>query len=194
MESAETAVAAGADFLGFNFVLSSKRYINPLKAKAIIEKMRKKTEIAGIFQNAHHDEINELIKFLPLEYVQLHGNEDEQFIKKIKTKVIKAFSIPEEKTHEEILTQIKQYPVAYFLLDRMQQGQGDMLDITKAQVIAQNLPVFLAGGLHPDNVADIITQAKPFGVDVASGIETDGMEDLGKIQQFVKNAKGAEII
>src|SRR5438105_2453385 len=90
IDSANAAIHAGADFLGFNFVLTSKRFINPIKAKAIIDKVRKQVNIVGIFQNAGLDEINEHIKFLKLAYVQLHGNEDDQFVKKIKTNVIKA--------------------------------------------------------------------------------------------------------
>lgn len=198
-ESAEAAIEAGADFLGFNFVLSSQRYINPLKAKAIIDKVRKKTEIVGIFQNTSVNEINELVTYLKLPIIQLYGNEDIQFIKKIKAEVIKVFHIPSNGeiqkgfhvSDENILGFLQHDNGNYILLDRALQGQGSMIDMERAKIIAEKYPTFIAGGLHPENVASVISQTQPYAVDVAEGIETNGVEDIRKIQEFIKKSKGA---
>lgn len=189
IESAVTAVAYGADFLGFNFVLSSHRFINPIRARPIIDAVRKKTKIVGVFQRATIDEINEHVKYLKLDYVQLYGNEDEHLIKKIKSQVIKTFSLAYDFDPASVLKQMKQYSVRYFLLDRLVQGQGEPLDAQKAKIICQEAPIFLAGGLNTENIAEVISQIRPFAVDVAGGIETGNIEDLHKIESFLSLAK-----
>lgn len=92
IDSALAALEAGADFLGFNFVKTSRRFIQPQKALEIINKVRKinpKVQIVGVFQDEHYSKVNEIAKFLKLDYVQLHGKEDKVYIKKMITKVIK---------------------------------------------------------------------------------------------------------
>lgn len=93
LESAQAAIDAGADFLGFNFVPTSKRYIYPIRAKVIIEKVRGKTKTVGVFQNQTIDEVNNIAEFLSLDYVQLHGEEDLEYVSQIKTNVIKTIVI-----------------------------------------------------------------------------------------------------
>src|SRR5579864_3926209 len=117
--SAETAINAGADFLGFNFVLSSRRFINPMRAKTIINKIRKRTNTVGVFQNATVEDINEHIKYLKLDFVQLHGNEDENMVKQIRADVIKYFPVHDQTDNQSLFLQMEKYPVQYFLLDRL---------------------------------------------------------------------------
>ena len=88
---------------------------------------------------------------------------------------------------------MKQYKVDYYLLDRIKQGEGPMLNLEKASFLSKLFPLILAGGLNPENIASVITRVKPHAVDVASGVETDGEQDLEKIRMFIKNAKGAKI-
>lgn len=193
IDAAKVAVAAGVDYLGLNFVPTSKRYISKQQAKEIVNVSAVNIPIVGIFQNENIDVVNNLIDEVGLDFAQLHGDEDMEYIKKIKTKVIKAFRLAANNTADDIIEEMKKYSVDYFLIDREVQGQGGIVDLEKAQVIAKNFPVFFAGGLNPENVAEIINTVKPFGVDVAGGIETNGIEDLNKIKEFIKNAKGAQL-
>jgi len=192
--SAQEAVNAGADFLGFNFVLSSKRFINPIRVKTIINSVKNKISTVGIFQDASLNEINEHVKFIKLDFVQLHGDYDDQIVKKIKTKVVKAFHLPEEEnvqlTEEKIYKYTIHDNVDYILLDREIQGKGEMINSEKAKKLSEKFHIFLAGGLIPENIAEIVKTIKPFAVDAAGGIETNGVEDLVKIKNFIKNAKG----
>ncbi len=81
----------------------------------------------------------------------------------------------------------------YLILDRIKQGEGSLVDFKKAAKLANKFPIFLAGGLNPNNIADAIINVKPFAVDVAGGIETNSLQDLEKIKLFIKNAKGVNI-
>lgn len=193
IEAAEVAVKAGADFLGFNFVNESRRFINPLRAKEIIDKVHKKVTVVGIFQNHTVEEVNELVHFLGLHAVQLHGEEDSSFVSQIKAKVTKAVHLPEDFTLSETLANFQSYNAHHLLIDRRIQGQGPMLDAEMVYQISQIMPVFLAGGLHHENVAELVAKARPFAVDVAGGVETHGEQDLDKVEAFIKNAKSVRL-
>ncbi len=184
IQAARVAIQAGADFLGFNFVQSSKRYINPVAALEIINLIRGEVKIVGVFQDAEISEVNRIASELKLDFVQLHGQENTEYIEKVKVSVIKA--IKENYQPDKINAK-------YFLLDRHKRGQGEMVDLEKANVLAADLPLFYAGGLTPDNVATIIKKVNPFAVDVASGIETDHYQDTKKIKLFIRNAKGVNL-
>lgn len=184
LDAALTAVTEGADFIGFNFVSASKRYIKPQAAKKIIDHIKGKVHVVGIFQNAPFEEVNDITRKLNLDFVQLHGNEDNTYINQIAVPVIK--SIYEFQPSDTISAE-------FLLLDRKQQGQGEMVDFNFARNLTVNKKVFFAGGVTPESVASIIKQVKPFAVDVAGGIETDGKEDLNKVTAFIRNAKGVTI-
>lgn len=179
IDSAKTAVDAGADFLGFNFIASSKRAIKPEPAKEIIAMVRNNAKIVGIFQNNDLKYVNHIAEFLQLDFVQLHGEEDNEYLSQVNSSIIKRLNNPGDYNKA----------VTYYLLDRVIQGEGDMVNLDKAKQIASQVPVFFAGGLTPENVQYIVKTVKPFGVDVAGGIETNGREDLEKIKRFIQNAK-----
>jgi len=160
--AAQTAVDAGADFLGFNFVNASKRYIKPELAKKIIDRVKNRVKILGVFQNAKIDYVNKIVKLLDLDFIQLH---EKRVIKSLKNKT------------------------TYKLVDRKIQGTGQTPNLEEAEELAKKSKIFFAGGLDRSNVAQIIKKVKPFAVDVASGIETDGIENINKIKEFIKNTK-----
>jgi len=180
VEAAQAAVDAGADFLGFNFVPSSKRYIDPKSATEIINYIRGKIKIVGVFQNSTATYVNKTASDLGLDLVQLHGNEDNGYINKIKIPVIKAIQINDKP---------EAIQAAYFLLDRPNR-KGRSVNLEKAAQLALKFDLFFAGGLNPDNVDNVIRRVRPFAVDVAGGIEKNGMQDIQKIKKFIKNAKG----
>jgi phosphoribosylanthranilate isomerase len=189
IDAAQAAVRHGADFIGLNFVPASKRFIDFDNALKIAEAVRGKAKIAGVFQNQKSDDINSIADKLGLDFVQLHGSEDHEFAKKIKTRIVKSLSA-ESKDLDEM---IKNYPAEYFLLDRKIQGQGEMVDQKIAKLFAKDYKVFLAGGLTPENVFETVRKVRPFAVDVAGGVETDGKQDLEKIKLFIKRAKGVSL-
>ncbi len=184
LEAAQAAIDHGADFLGFNFVPSSHRYVKPRPAAEIINKVKGKIQIVGVFQNEEASVVREIVKQLDLDFVQLHGQENSEYVKQIGCRVIKAINSPSETSS---------YSVDYFLLDRVKQGEGKMVDVDKAKVAADKYPIFLAGGLTPENVASAVEKIQPFAVDVAGGVETDGVNDIQKIREFIKSAKGVAI-
>jgi phosphoribosylanthranilate isomerase len=184
LESAQAAIAGGADFIGFNFVSSSKRYIDPEICHTFIDEIKGRVKIVGVFQNAPVDYVNSIAELLGLDFVQLHGDESAVYIKEINHPVIKSINV------NNLLVNESAY---YLLLDRINQGQGRMVDVTRAKEFASKNKIFFAGGLTPDNVASVIEKVKPFAVDVASGIETNGKEDLQKINGFISNAKGVNL-
>lgn len=184
IEAAKTAIEAGADFLGFNFVPTSKRYIDIKDAERIIEEIEiSGVELVGVFQNQEPEKVNKIATSLGLDYVQLHGEEDNEYISKIDFPVIKSITLSDEPSL------IK---AEYFLLDR--EGRtGEVVDLEKAAEISKKFQIFFAGGLTPENVSEIVQKVQPFAVDVASGVETNGVQDLEKIKLFIENAKGENI-
>ncbi|MBI3366273.1 phosphoribosylanthranilate isomerase [Candidatus Roizmanbacteria bacterium] len=162
LESAQTAIDAGADFLGFNFIPTSKRYIKLELAKKILKQLKKSVKIVGVFQNSKTDFINKIVRYLDLDFIQLHK---QRIIKNVKNKI------------------------TYELIDRKIQGKGAMVDLNKAGLLTKKSQVFFAGGLNSSNVSEVIKKIKPYAVDVASGIETNGNPDPKKIQLFIQNAK-----
>jgi phosphoribosylanthranilate isomerase len=183
--SARVAVDAGADFIGLNFVPSSKRSIDFAVAKEIRATVHGKVTVVGVFQNEKRDVVNELSTRLSLDLVQLHGEEDDTYIRSIKYPVMKAVTA---KTAHSFANK----SCVFLLLDREKQGTGISVDKEFAKVLAKQYPesLFLAGGLDCENVAAMIKFVRPFAVDVASGVETEGREDFIKIQTFIKKCRG----
>ena len=136
-EAAEAATDAGAEYLGFNFVPESKRYIRTEDAGVIIEILRRKKAplMVGVFQNAPISRVNEYAEDLGLDFVQLHGAEDAAYIQKIHVPVIKSFTLSDNPEKIE---------VAYLLLDRPEQGKGTMVNMDTARELAALYPLFLA--------------------------------------------------
>ncbi len=184
LDAALAVIDAGADYIGFNFVPKSRRFINPKIAPEIVEQIRGHVKLVGVFQNADVEVVNSTARLLNLDFVQLHGQEDMMYIKKMNTRVIKVINSFEE---------VENYSASHFLLDRVKQGEGDMVGMDTARAVSSSYPVFLAGGLTPQNVAEMVRKIKPFAVDVAGGVETNGVKDVKKIKEFIMQVKGVYI-
>lgn len=202
LENAEIAVQGGVDFLGFNFIPTSKRYIHPKNAQKIIHQLRsinfrKSTMAVGVFQNQLVTEVNEIANFVGVDFVQLHGDEDNKYMEQIKTNIIKKVSCRGNSCGCLIKGRYKTYPynynISYILLDRPNQGIGNMIDLDHAKEVSKHFPIFFAGGLTSENIADVVANVKPYAVDVAGGIETEGKIDNQKLRSFIQHAKGVEI-
>jgi phosphoribosylanthranilate isomerase len=186
--AAHTALEAGADFIGFVFA-ESKRKISPEDTAKISSTLPASIKKVGVFVNETKENMIAIAETAGLDVIQLHGDEPAALAKELPYEVIKAFQAKKESIHT-----IGAYPCDYYLLDSpigaYRGGNGTAFDwelVSKANIDPDK--IILAGGLSPDNVQEAIATAKPAGVDVSSGVETDGSKDLTKIRQFVKNAK-----
>jgi phosphoribosylanthranilate isomerase len=191
LTTALAAIDYGADALGFVFA-ESKRKITVTKAKEIIKHLPDEILKVGVFVNETKTKIEEIASSVGLTHVQLHGDETPAFSNSLSFPVIKAVSVHDN----ESLQEIENYSCRYVLLDgpkgKYRGGNGLSFDWDSFSASnIKNKKVILAGGLHEDNVAEAIKLIKPDMVDVSSGVETEGKKDLNKIQSFIIKAKGS---
>lgn len=184
----EVANKLKPQYIGFVFYGKSKRYVSPTKAKELRSLLLPDIKVVGVFVNEEIDNILSLVNNEIIDIIQLHGSENEEYINKLKkittTPVIKAFSIK----NEEDVKNAEKSNAHYILLDSGKGGTGEVFNWQLLKNIKRDY--FLAGGLDSDNVATAIKALKPFGVDVSSGIETNGYKDKEKMAKFVANAEG----
>jgi phosphoribosylanthranilate isomerase len=190
-EDAAVAVEAGADALGFVFYEKSPRFVTREVARDIIAGIPPFVTTVGVFVNEAADVIKGLRDFVPLDRVQLHGDEDPEFSRLLGPGVIKALRI---KGAEDILV-MKDYNAATFLLDAFVDGipggTGAAFDWAIALEAKRYGRIILSGGLTPENVAEAVKRAAPYAVDVSSGVESSpGVKDPDKIRRFIEEAKG----
>lgn len=178
----EAANELNPEYIGFVFARNSKRYVSPDKAKQLKKMLSSDIGAVGVFVNESVEMVAELLRKSIIDVAQLHGNEDEDYIKQLRKltdkPIIKAFRIETAKD----ITAAKYCTADYVLLDSGA-GTGTIFDWKLIQNIER--PYFLAGGLSPDNGAEAVTILHPFAVDVSSGIETDGVKDKTKMAAFV---------
>lgn len=169
------------DYIGFVFAGKSKRYISFDKAKKLKNQLDNRVKAVGVFVNEDIENIAYLVKNKIIDIVQLHGNEDESYINTLKIKtnvpIIYAYQI---KSKTDIKSINKN--TDFILLDAGA-GCGETFD--EALLEGFDNEYFLAGGLSIDNIKEKIMKLHPYGVDVSSGIETEGKKDAAKIIKFV---------
>lgn len=191
-EAVQTAADAGADFIGFVFA-KSKRRVTIEQAKELASFVPPHVKKVGVFVNEEQDTLKEIAHEVGLDYVQLHGDETPDFVNDLPFPVIKAFQVQSK----EDLEQLESYQCDYYLLDspagKYRGGTGEIFDWSLAKSYNfLNKKVLLAGGLTTENVGQAIQEVAPAGVDVSSGVETNGEKDLEKIKQFISAAKKGE--
>ena len=178
----EAANKLKPDYIGFVFAAKSKRRVSPLKATELKSRLDPEIKAVGVFLDDDLDAVAAMMNLGIVDLVQLHGSEDEEYIKKLRTitdkPVIKAFII----NSAEDVKRAEASTADYILLDGGK-GEGKAFDWSLLKNIKR--PYFLAGGLNPDNAADAVRTLAPFSVDVSTGIETDGKKDEEKMTAFV---------
>lgn len=194
VETALFAAECGADAIGLVFA-KSKRRVSLEKAKEISQSLPKNVWRIGVFVNEDPDMVRKVAKEAELDFVQLHGDESAEYARSLGVPVIKAFGLSKETSRSRML----EYPARYLLLDSPKEayygGNGKTFDwnlVEEKQLKRENL--IIAGGLNPENVQMAIQAIQPFGVDVSSGVETDGRKDRKKIKSFIDKAKGVHSI
>jgi phosphoribosylanthranilate isomerase len=194
----EDALSLGIDIIGINFYGKSPRYVPVERAERLLENLPCGLMSIGVFVNPDEKTLFESMAALNLSGVQLHGDEPPELVGKIKkgfpgTIVIKALSPKNEK---DLLSGIEKYKPDFFLMDaydgKIRGGTGKR--INSELLKKSGLPwskIFLAGGITPENVKDVLKGFSPYGIDVASGVESSpGRKDREKIRKLLENIHG----
>lgn len=191
LEDALLSAKAGADALGFNFYGKSPRYIAPEKAREICAELPREILKVGVFVNESLNKIIEIFETVKLDAVQLHGDENAEFVRQIKERfsgeVIKALRVSENFHPEDVL----QFEADAILLDAFSKqeygGTGETFDWEMAKKVQEIFPrMYLAGGLSPENVGSAILKVKPFAVDACSLLEKEkGIKDSQRVRGFL---------
>jgi phosphoribosylanthranilate isomerase len=181
---------AGADAIGLNFFEGSKRCVDLDTARAIVGALPPFVWAVGVFVNASLRSIAHTSRQVGLHAVQLHGDESSAFAAKLALPVFKALHVG------DVAPDARGFPtVDALVLDAAQAGYGGggvAFDWRLARRLAQQRPVLLAGGLTPRNVAHAVRAVRPYGVDVASGVESQpGIKDPKKVAAFIRAARSA---
>lgn len=188
---AQAAVAAGADVLGFVFYPQSPRAVTIPEAAKIAAGLPRAVVRAGVFVDALPDQVMEAVRECGLTLLQFHGSEPPDYCRQFGTMCMKAFRV----RGPEVLEQMRPYGTEAILLDAWSPGQlggtGERFNWDLAiEAKALGKPLFLAGGLTPENVRAAVEKVRPFAVDVSSGVEaTPGRKDHSRVAAFVREAK-----
>ena len=194
-EDIESVNMVSPDYIGFIMGFpKSHRNITIERAKILRAGLKEGIQVVGVFVDAEISMIVDACAQKVIDVIQLHGREDIRYIERLKAvlasvevqaKIIKAIQV----NSKEDLTLIKEVPADMILLDA---GMGDgklfsqeQMDLLKSV----NRDYFLAGGLNPENVSELLESLHPFGVDVSSGVETEKKKDRKKIRRFVQNVR-----
>ena len=187
-EDALLSVAMGADAVGFIFA-PSPRQVTPGHVSDIVKRLPREVVTVGVFRDEAPSRVVEIVNSIGLRAAQLHGHEtpeQAQFVKERVPLLIQAFPAGDPAVHRAL-----EYRADAVMLDAATPGSGEVFDWSMAEV-PDGVRLILAGGLTPDNVANAIAQVHPWGVDVATGVESSpGVKDPVKVRAFVAAAKAA---
>jgi phosphoribosylanthranilate isomerase len=191
LEDAEQAVSLEAWAIGFVLWPGSKRHCDPAVAAGIARAVRRRIELVGVFVNPTLDEVAHAADAIGLTHLQLHGDEGPAFCaaaaQRTGAKVIKAVRV----VSGADIRDVERFHTDFHMLDG---GGGRTWDWRLAAQRRSSVPLILAGGLTPENVADGIAAVRPWAVDVASGVEAaPGIKDPAKVEAFVGAAVGAPV-
>jgi len=196
-EMAEVAavVAAGVDAIGLIFVEQSPRYLDPERARKIVESLPPFVDAVGVFVDQEAAAVNDIVRYCGLTTVQLHGAESPAYCAEIACRVMKAFRMRESLSPEDLAPYADE--VSAFLFDTFHEkiagGTGQTFAWHLLEKLSSPRPVVLAGGLTPENVGEAIRQARPYAVDLNSGVESaPGRKNLAKVRAAIAQVAAAD--
>ncbi len=188
LEAANMAVDAGADLIGFHFCDSDRR-VSPEEARSIIEELLVRPKIVGVFIDETPDEVRQIAEFVDLDLLQLHGSEQPGF--EAGRPVMKVLKVKEGR-----VPGADGWPDPIMLdswSSDQRGGTGRTWDWEVARRLLGSRKVFIAGGLQPGNVGKVVSEFRPYGVDVSSGVEArPRVKDPDKVRAFVRAVRLAE--
>lgn len=187
MKDIEAANRLQPDLVGFVFAQKSRRYVTDETAAKLREALSRKISAVGVFVNEEISHVVQLLQQGVIDVVQLHGDEDEAYMKELRRQTdapfLKAFRIRER----EDVAKVRAFDeYTKILLDA---GSGDGMTFRWEWLKDADFDFYLAGGLTSENVTEAVRIYHPYGVDVSSGIETDGLKDAVKMEAFVRNVR-----
>jgi phosphoribosylanthranilate isomerase len=187
---ARNAFEAGADFLGFNFYRESPRYIAPSVARRIVRRLPEGVRSVGVFVNESEAEVLSVAREVGLDFVQLHGDEPPRVVSHLRKTlpVIKAVRVRDAFRTRELSCFTR---ASAFLLDgfdaKLRGGTGRRVDWNLAKRAGRKRRIFLAGGLTPENAAQAVNVARPYAIDVCSGVESrPGKKNAARMKALVQ--------
>jgi phosphoribosylanthranilate isomerase len=201
LEDALAAAEAGADLLGFNFYPPSPRFISIETCARLVSALKERGyagPLVGVFVNAAPEQIAAVLDTCRLDLAQLHGDEPPEALARLGARAFKALRPSSPEDLQESLRRYAPYPASpAWLVDSYRLGEyggtGQTADWSMARRLAEQAPILLAGGLRPENVTEAIRQVQPWGVDVASGVESaPGRKDAHKMRALVQAVREME--
>ena len=201
LEDALAAIQAGAELLGFNFHPPSPRSILPQDCAAITTRLRRdfpQVTLVGVFVNLPAARVRAILDECGLHLAQLHGDEPAGMLAEFHGQAFKALrGVPSDPAEYSDYTISRNGAAPALMLDAavtgLYGGSGVTGDWAAAARLARELPLLLAGGLKPENVAAAARQVRPWGVDTASGVESaPGIKDPAKLRAFVREVRMAD--
>jgi phosphoribosylanthranilate isomerase len=194
-EDAVFAALAGADFIGLVFCHQSPRYITIAQAQAIIAALKNTpAQAVAVFRDQNIKTITSILQATGLSMAQLHGQECINAHEKLNASITRILSIAADSNGGISLPdeQLNTLDPArdYLLIDNLNAGSGETLNLKPISLNKQPLRAFLAGGLKPDNIKNKIREHQPYAVDVSSGVESSrGIKSQPLIKTFIQNAR-----
>lgn len=191
LQDALDAIELGADYLGFNFYPDSRHYVEPKNLQKILQEVPHNIGKVGIFVNCDAQLVIDIATEFNLDLLQFHGDEPPQYCNQFARPFMRAIR-PQK---ESDLKGLADFKATYYLVDSFVEnaygGTGVISNWSLARKVKElGKPIFLSGGLTPDNVEAAIRSVKPFAVDVASGVEKwGGRKDYRLMEEFIKRAK-----
>lgn len=196
MEDIITVNALLPDYAGFIFA-PGRRRVSPEEAAALCEALSPAVRAVGVFVDAPAAQAAETARLCGLAAVQLHGGEDAAYVRALRTALppgCEVWKAARVRAADDVRT-AEETGADKLLLDAYSPaapgGTGERFDWDLLCGYDFQIPFLLAGGLHEGNVAEAIRALAPFGVDVSSGVETDGVKDAGKMARFIRAAREA---
>lgn len=189
LADARAAAEAGADFLGFVFAPGPRR-VDPAAARGIWAGLPPGVPTVAVFRDQTVEEVEQVLRLVRPDYLQFHGVETPGFCRVFERPVIRALPA---RVPEDLAAAVGFIDAAEIFLVDLPKGDGGVLpgDVARMAVHLPK-PVLLAGGLDPGNVRALVEKFRPFGVDVARGVEAaPGVKDRGLVREFIRNAKQA---
>ena len=204
LDDALAAAEAGADYLGILFEPRSRRRLDEDDARELVRAFRERWQDGGpqwmgVFANQPLEEVNRLLTHCDMDLAQLSGQESTDYCAQVSRPVVKVVHVRIDAPQEDVLEDVQRALNAYrdsvcmIQLDTYKEGvlggTGQVFDWDVASELARSHSFVLAGGLSPENVTEAIARVRPWGLDVSSGVETDGRKDAAKIVRFIEQVQ-----